>query len=111
MRNAKCEISYLASWLFPVARRPHISPMSSPTPAERALHKALKERAFAPVYLLHGDEEFLKEDAVRRILEAAVDPATRDFNLEIRRAGDLDGETFGSLLGTPPMMADRRVVV
>ena len=85
--------------------------MSSPTPQERALHKALKDRAFAPIYLLHGDEEFLKEDAVRRIVEAAVDPATRDFNLEVRRAADLDGETLGSLLGTPPMMADRRVVV
>jgi DNA polymerase-3 subunit delta len=85
--------------------------MSSPSPQERALHKALKERAFAPVYLLHGDEEFLKEDAVRRIVETAVDPATRDFNLEVRRAGELDGETLGSLLGTPPMMAERRVVV
>jgi DNA polymerase-3 subunit delta len=85
--------------------------MASPTSQERALHKALKERAFAPVYLLHGDEEFLKDDAVRRIVEAAVDPATRDFNLEMRRAQDLDGETLGSLLGTPPMMAERRVVV
>lgn len=85
--------------------------MSSPTPQERALHKALKDRAFAPVYVLHGAEEFLKEDAVRRIVETAVDPATRDFNLELRRGGELDGETLGSLLGTPPMMAERRVVV
>lgn len=85
--------------------------MSSATPQERALHKALKDRAFAPVYLLHGEEEWIKEDALRRILEAAVDPATRDFNLEVRRGAELDGETLGSLLGTPPMMADRRVVV
>ena len=78
---------------------------------ERALHQAIRERTFAPVYYLHGEDDFLKEDAVKRLLAAAVDPATRDFNLEIRRAADLDGETLGSLVGTPPMMADRRVVV
>ncbi len=36
-------------------------------------------------------------------------PSTRDFNLDIRAAAELDAETLGSLLGTPPMMAERRV--
>jgi len=67
--------------------------------------------AFDPVYYFHGAEEYLKEEAVRELVQAAVDPATRDFNLEIRRAAELDGETLGSLLGTPPMMAARRVLV
>ena len=40
-----------------------------------------------------------------------MDPATRDFNLDLRRGADLDGETLGVLLGTMPMMAERRVVV
>jgi DNA polymerase-3 subunit delta len=40
-----------------------------------------------------------------------VDPATRDFNLEIRRGNELDAETLDALLGTPPMLAERRVVV
>jgi DNA polymerase III subunit delta len=80
------------------------------SPAERALYKAIKDRAFAPAYYLYGDEEFLKEETLKQLLVAAVDPATRDFNLEIRRGGDLDGETLASLLNTPPMMADRRVV-
>src|SRR6185503_21357121 len=39
------------------------------------------------------------------------DPATRDFNLDVRKGADLDGESLASLLGMPPMMADRRVVV
>jgi DNA polymerase-3 subunit delta len=45
------------------------------------------------------------------LIAAAVDPATRDFNLEIRRGPEITGESLGSLLGTPPMLADRRVVV
>ena len=44
-------------------------------------------------------------------MDGAVDPATRDFNYETLRGGDLDGETLGSIIATPPMMADRRVVV
>ncbi len=82
-----------------------------PAVTERALHKALKERAFERAYYLFGDDDYLKADAVRRIVDAAVDPATRDFNLEIRRGAEVSAETLGSLLGTPPMMAERRAVV
>ena len=79
--------------------------------AQRALHRSLQDRSFPAVYYLHGDDDFLKDQAVRDIVEKAVDPATRDFNLEIRRGAELDAETLGTLLGTPPMMAERRVVV
>jgi DNA polymerase III subunit delta len=78
---------------------------------EKALRAAIQSRVFAPVYLLHGADEFRKEEALRQLVAAAVDPATRDFNLELRRGSDLDAETLGSLLATPPMMAERRVVV
>lgn len=79
-----------------------------------AIQKALKAAGsggFAPAYYLHGEDDFLKEDAARRLVALAVDPATRDFNYEQRRGADLDGETLGSLLGTPPMMAERRMLV
>ena len=82
-----------------------------PAQTYRAFRKALQERAFAPVYLLHGDDDFLKDRAVRHLVEAAVEPGLRDFNLEVRRGAELDAETLGALLGTPPMMADRRVLV
>ena len=78
---------------------------------EKALHAALKKRAFDPVYYFFGDDEFLKDASVRELVEAAIDPATRDFNLELRRGNDLDAETLDSLLSTPPMLAERRVVV
>jgi DNA polymerase-3 subunit delta len=84
--------------------------MSSPS-AERAFWGSLKSRTFSHAYYLHGDDEYLKEQALRALLAAAVDPATRDFNLDLRNAGEVDGEVVGSLLGTPPMMAERRVVV
>lgn len=82
-----------------------------PKLTHRALLKALSGGDFARVYLLHGDDDFLKEGAVRAITAAAVDPALRDFNCEVRRGADLTPEALGSLLGTPPMMADRRLFV
>ena len=81
------------------------------TTAPRALRQAVEERRFEPVYHLTGENDFVKEETLAQLLAAAVDPKTRDFNLEIRRAGDLDAELLASLLATPPMMADRRVIV
>lgn len=77
----------------------------------QALHAAIKDKRFPPAYLLHGEDEFRKEDALRHLIDAAVDPATRDFNFDLRRGAELDGETLASLLAMPPMMAERRVVV
>lgn len=77
----------------------------------RALSAAIKEKKFSPAYYLFGEDEYRKDDALRALLDAAVDPATRDFNLDQRKGADLDGETLASLLGMPPMMAERRVVV
>ena len=78
---------------------------------EKALHAALKKRVFDPVYYLFGEDDFLKDARSRELIDAAVDPSTRDFNLEVRRASELDAEALDALLGTPPMLAERRVVV
>lgn len=79
--------------------------------AHRALRAAIQTGDFAPVYYLHGDDDFQKDGMLRQLVGAAVDPATRDFNLETRRGADLDAETLDVLLNTLPMMAERRVAV
>jgi DNA polymerase III subunit delta len=76
-----------------------------------ALLRSLKKGASDLVYLLHGDEDVLKDEAVRALLDAALDPAARDFNLDVRFGADLDAETLHALVNTPPMLAERRVVV
>jgi DNA polymerase-3 subunit delta len=64
-----------------------------------------------PAYYLHGDEDLLKDDGLRDLIAAAVDPSTRDFNFDRRRAADLSADEFVNLALTPPMMAVRRAVV
>ena len=76
-----------------------------------ALFRSLNKGELAPVYYLHGAEDVLKDEAVRMILDRALDPGVRDFNLDQRSAAQLDPEEIHSLCNTLPMMAERRVVV
>ncbi len=60
---------------------------------------------------LYGDEDVLKDEAVRAILDTVVNPGLRDFNYDIRSASQLDPDHVEALCTTLPMMADRRLVV
>ena len=62
-------------------------------------------------FYLHGEDQFRKEAAVRALVNAHVDPGTRDFNLDLLRGTDVTAENLASVLATPPMMAEWRVVV
>ena len=76
-----------------------------------AFRRSVKKGEILPAYYLHGDVDLLKDDGLRDLLTAALDPSTRDFNFDRRRAADLAVEDFLTLAQTPPMMAPRRAVV
>lgn len=82
-----------------------------PTQTLAVFFRAIGKGAPAPVYYFHGPEDLLKDEAVRAILDRALDPSLRDFNLDQRSAGQLDPESLFALCATLPMMAERRVVV
>ena len=62
-------------------------------------------------FYLHGQDQFRKEAAVRALIDAHIDPGTRDFNLDLLRGTDVSPETLASVMATPPMMGEWRVVV
>ena len=62
-------------------------------------------------FYLHGDDLFSKEEAVRALIAVHLAEATRDFNLDLLRGNEVDPEAMASVLATPPMMAEWRVVV
>ena len=76
-----------------------------------ALFRSLNKGELAPVYYLYGPKTRSKDEAVRAILDRALDPAMREFNLDQRSAAQLDPEEIHALCNTLPMMAERRVVV
>jgi DNA polymerase-3 subunit delta len=62
------------------------------------------------VFFLFGDDRFRKEEAGRALVDWHLDPATRDFNFDQLRGAEVAVETLASVLATPPMMAEWRVV-
>jgi DNA polymerase-3 subunit delta len=84
---------------------------ASTTTPHKALNTALATRQFAPVYYFHGDDDFLKDAAVQAVVEAAVEPSGRDFNVDVARGGEVDAEGLETMLSTLPMLSERRAVV
>src|SRR6185436_17122309 len=76
-----------------------------------SIYRLTKKGEFSPVYYLTGEADVLKDELTDIIVEGAVPPAGRDFNVDIRSAGDVDGEALHALIETPPMLSDRRAVV
>lgn len=71
----------------------------------------LKKNDIAPVYLFYGPENYLRDQAVRRLLEHLLPPGAREFDYHV-----LDGETASvqdilSAAAFAPLMAARRLVV
>jgi DNA polymerase-3 subunit delta len=78
----------------------------------QAARRELGRKTLSPVYYLTGTEDVLKDDLVAAVVDAGLEnPEDRSFNLDVRSAGDLDGESLHALVETVPMLAARRVVV
>jgi DNA polymerase-3 subunit delta len=76
-----------------------------------AFFRSLPKGELEPVYYLLGAEDVLKDEALRMIVDRALDPSLRDFNFDQRSVAQLDPEEIHSLCNTLPMLAERRVVV
>lgn len=77
----------------------------------QGIEKDIAHGRFERAYYFHGDEEYLKERVLQRLIAHAVDAGTRDFNLDQRRAANIDSRSLGTLFAMPPVLAPRRVIV
>jgi DNA polymerase-3 subunit delta len=82
-----------------------------PQISQDALARTLRDRSQGSVFFFHGGEDYLREQAVDRAVAAYLDEATRDFNFDQLRGADVTADDLASLLATPPMMAEWRVMV
>lgn len=77
----------------------------------KALQSSLKKQEFSPIYLLHGDEAFLLDQAEAAIKQYAVDASTRDFNFTMLYGKDAELKQVLENCYRYPVMAQRQVVV
>ena len=75
------------------------------------LRRALADGRIKPAYYFYGDESYLMEREVKRLITTLVPPDVADFNLDILYGGDRKGQEIASAAQTLPMFAQRRLVV
>ena len=75
------------------------------------LRSDLKRKKFSPVYLFHGEEDFLADEAIELIIASSLTPEQRGFNLDVVYGSDADARDIVSHASSFPLMAERRVVV
>jgi DNA polymerase-3 subunit delta len=64
-----------------------------------------------PLYYFYGPEDFEQDTLIRTLIETAVEPAGRSFNLDTYQAEDMNISEAVNQALTFPMMTKRRVVV
>ena len=64
-----------------------------------------------PVYLLTGDETFLIQSALARLLERAIEPGARDFNYTVLDGEDAVADSVLNASQTLPFASPRRLVI
>lgn len=74
-------------------------------------HRKLQSGQIAPLYLFEGSEKYLRDQALKKLLEAAVDEAARDFNFDTISVAQGNLDDALALARQFPMISARRVVV
>ena len=72
---------------------------------------ATKGKNYAPVYLFIGEEDYLSEKCVDRVICDLLTTDTKAFNLDIVYGSKADASQVMAHAASFPMMSDRRVVV
>lgn len=75
------------------------------------IETAFRHRNFKPLYFLYGDEGFFIDQAQKLLVEHALAPHERDFNLDVIYGAEAEATQVLALCAAYPMMAERRVVL
>ncbi len=74
-------------------------------------YKKIKSGKPYPIYVLSGEEDYYREQCVNLLIDRFVDDATKDFNFNVLRGGDVEEQSLYNLLTSFPMMSEKRVVL
>ena len=77
---------------------------------ESQLLAQIKDNQLAPIYLLYGEEQYLKEFYAKKLQEAAVGDAFPEFNFHNFDGNKLDMEQVAAAVESMPFMAEQRCV-
>ncbi len=74
-------------------------------------HRKLQSGQIAPLYLFEGKEKYLRDQALKKLLDAAVDQSVRDFNFAAVSVAQGNLDDALAVARQFPMISRRRMVV
>ncbi len=75
------------------------------------LIKEIETGKVKPVYLFSGEEEYLKEEALRKIKETLIKPEFSQFNYDLLSGKEISGTELLNRLLTLPVGGEKRLIV
>src|SRR5690242_6370047 len=75
------------------------------------IQKDIKAGKFYPVYLLHGEESYLIDEAADYLETHLLNESEKSFDQQILYGMDVDARTIIEHLSMFPLLAQRRVVI
>ncbi|MFH0925471.1 MAG: DNA polymerase III subunit delta [bacterium] len=75
------------------------------------LEKHIQTNDLAPYYILLGEEEYLVQEAIKKIINTAIDEQTRFFNIDKIEAGNGRASEIIDKASIVPLMCKKRVVI
>ena len=75
------------------------------------LIRDLKDGTFAPLYIITGEESYLKEYYLRALKEKVVDPTFADFNLIEFEGKSMTHEQLSEAIDSYPAMSEKKLIV
>lgn len=79
--------------------------------SQSEFHRKLQSGQIGPLYLFEGSERYLRDQALKKLLEAAVDESARDFNFARISVSQGNLDDALALARQFPMISTRRMVV
>ena len=79
--------------------------------SQSEFYRKLQSGQIAPLYLFEGAEKYLRDQALKKLLDASVDESVRDFNFATISVAQGNLDDALALARQFPMISARRVVV
>jgi DNA polymerase-3 subunit delta len=73
--------------------------------------KQVEKNIFLPVYLFYGNEQYIIDETVSKIINKVIEPSLQQLNVEKYYCSDTDSETIVASALSVPMLSEKKVVI
>ncbi len=84
---------------------------TDPVKSQSEFNRKLQSGQIAPLYLFEGSEKYLRDQVLKKLLEASIDESLRDFNYATISVAQGNLDDALALARQFPMISARRIVV